>query len=106
MAESSENLCPASLREQLGELKDWNLLDSGTVIGKKFTFQDFHQTMAFVNAVAWIAHSLDHHPDLQVGYRTCSITCSTHRTGGVTSLDLQTAARIDALLSPNPPSSP
>ena len=53
---------------------------------------------AFVNAVAWIAHEQDHHPELVVGYRTCEVRYSTHAIGGISENDFICAAKVDALL--------
>jgi 4a-hydroxytetrahydrobiopterin dehydratase len=53
--------------------------------------------MAFVNAVAWIAHVEDHHPDLEVGYGHCLVTFSTHTVSGLSDNDFICAAKIDAL---------
>jgi 4a-hydroxytetrahydrobiopterin dehydratase len=83
--------------ELLREIPDWSLTDSSTAIGREFRFKDFHQTMAFVNAVAWIAHQTDHHPDLEVGYNRCTVNFSTHSIGGLSDNDFICAARIDAL---------
>lgn len=66
-------------------------------IVKVFRFANYHETMAFVNAVAWIAHRSDHHPDLEVGYNRCRVAYSTHSAGGLTDKDFTNAARIDAL---------
>jgi 4a-hydroxytetrahydrobiopterin dehydratase len=68
-------------------------------IEKEFAFRNFHQTMAFVNAVAWVAHSQDHHPDLEVHYKSCRIRFSTHAAAGVTENDLICAARVEKLLA-------
>jgi 4a-hydroxytetrahydrobiopterin dehydratase len=54
--------------------------------------------MAFVNALAWIAHAEDHHPDIEVGYRNCHVRYSTHAIGGLSENDFICAAKIDALL--------
>lgn len=54
--------------------------------------------MVFVNAVAWIAHRADHHPDLAVGYNRCRIAWSTHDAGGLTEFDFACAAQCDALI--------
>jgi 4a-hydroxytetrahydrobiopterin dehydratase len=90
-------LSPRSLKARLAQLNPgWQLTD-GT-IRRRFAFKDFHQTMAFVNAVAWIAHAEDHHPDLAVGYGSCTVSYSTHSAGGVTLNDFICAAKIDALL--------
>ena len=67
---------------------------------RSFRFPDFHHTMAFVNAVAWIAHEADHHPDLTVGYNRCQVRWSTHSAGGLTPKDLACAAQVDALQCP------
>lgn len=53
--------------------------------------------MAFVNAIAFIAHVTDHHPDLWVGYKQCVVRWSTHDVGGISKTDFECAARIDAL---------
>jgi len=74
---------------------DWSI--DGDVLQRTFTFQNFHQTMAFVNAVAWIAHREDHHPDLAVSYKTCGIRYTTHSVGGLSLSDFICAAHIDAL---------
>lgn len=80
------------------------LLDGWTVaantLERTFGFADYHATMAFVNAVAWIAHRGDHHPDLQVGYNRCSVQWSTHSAGGLTLKDVICAAQVDALQCP------
>lgn len=53
--------------------------------------------MAFVNAVAWIAHQQDHHPDMEVHFNRCVVHFSTHAVGGLSRNDFICAARIDAL---------
>jgi len=88
------------VRQLLGELHgDWALAGDARSIARRFSFRDFHETMAFVNALAWIAHRADHHPDLEVGYRNCNVRYSTHAIGGLSENDFICAARIDALLS-------
>jgi 4a-hydroxytetrahydrobiopterin dehydratase len=54
--------------------------------------------MAFVNAVAWIAHREDHHPDLAVSYNRCRVEWSTHSVGGLSENDFICAAHIEAML--------
>ena len=70
----------------------------GDGIRKQFTFDDYYQTIAFVNAVAWIAHRQDHHPDLDVHYNRCGVFYSTHDVGGLSMNDMICAAKVDALL--------
>jgi 4a-hydroxytetrahydrobiopterin dehydratase len=69
------------------------------VIGKRFDFKNYYQTMAFVNAVAWIAHQEGHHPDLSVSYNTCRVNYTTHAIGGLSENDFICAAKVDALLA-------
>lgn len=65
---------------------------------RTFEFKNYYQTMAFVNAVAWIAHQENHHPDMEVGYRTCTVRYSTHSIGGLSENDFICAAKVNALL--------
>lgn len=74
----------------------WSLVDGA--IQKRFEFPDFHRTIGFVNALAWIANAEDHHPDLQVSYGHCTVRFNTHSVGGVSINDLICAAKVDALL--------
>lgn len=67
-------------------------------ISKAYEFKDFYETMAFVNAVAYIAHVEDHHPDLAVSYNCCSVTYSTHAIGGLSENDFICATKIEALV--------
>ncbi|MDO6564815.1 4a-hydroxytetrahydrobiopterin dehydratase [Amphritea sp. 1_MG-2023] len=75
----------------------WGLDAEAHMLQKSFKFDDFHQTMAFVNAVAWIAHRENHHPDLEVGYARCWVRYSTHAVDGLSENDFICAAMIDAL---------
>lgn len=77
---------------------DWSLSDDGQRIRRSFGFRNYYQTIAFVNALAWIAHGQDHHPDLQVGYNRCTVVFSTHSVGGLSENDFICAARIDTLV--------
>lgn len=77
---------------------DWTLDDGATGISRRFHFDNYYQTIAFVNALAWIAHAQDHHPDLEVGYNRCRVRYSTHSVGGLSINDFICAARIDALI--------
>jgi 4a-hydroxytetrahydrobiopterin dehydratase len=88
-------LTPAQIEEHLRELPGWTF-DKGA-IAKTFSFPDYHRAMAFVNAVAWIAHSEDHHPEMSVSYNCCTIRYSTHSIGGISDNDFVCAAKIEAL---------
>ena len=88
----------ARVSELAGHLaSDWRLADDGRALQRSFGFDDFYRTMAFVNAVAWIANAEDHHPDLEVGYNYCRIKFSTHSIGGLSENDFICAAKVDAL---------
>ncbi len=67
-------------------------------ISRDFTFKDFYETVAFVNALAWIANHEDHHPDLEVSYKHCIAHFSTHAVGGLSENDFICAAKADALV--------
>ena len=87
---------PASeVAAQLSVLPDWTL-ERGA-IERCFRFRDYHETIAFVNALAWVAHAADHHPDLAVGYNRCEVRFSTHSVGGISDNDFICAAEADAI---------
>jgi len=75
----------------------WGIAEDGRSIRRAFGFADFYETVAFVNAVAWIANTEDHHPDLEVGYDYCRMAFSTHTVGGLSENDFICAAKVDAL---------
>lgn len=76
----------------------WRWVDDGPAIEKTFRFADYHRTMAYVNALAFIAHAEDHHPDLGVHYDRCVVRFSTHDVGGLSINDFVCAAKAEALL--------
>jgi 4a-hydroxytetrahydrobiopterin dehydratase len=90
-------LADADTGRLLAELPGW-AIERGLLV-KSFGFGNYHETMAFVNAVAWIAHREDHHPDLAVGYNRCRVEWSTHSVGGLSENDFICAARVEALLA-------
>ena len=86
---------------KLTELPGWQLSGDGAdvAIEKTYRFANYHETMAFVNAVAFIAHAQDHHPDLSVHYDRCVVRFNTHDVGGISDTDIDCAQRVDALLA-------
>ena len=86
----------AELATHLLQVDGWALVDGA--VEKSFRFSDYHRTMAFVNAVAWIAHREDHHPDIAFGYNRCTIRFNTHSVGGTSLNDFICAAKVDALI--------
>jgi 4a-hydroxytetrahydrobiopterin dehydratase len=91
---------PAKAKEMLAEVPGWQLNEAAKAIQRTFKFKDFYHTMAFVNAVAWIANQEDHHPDMEVGYGRCVIHYSTHAIGGLSDNDFICAAKVNALIEP------
>lgn len=90
----------APLREDeinnlLKQLSGWEYVNG--VIAKTYSFKDYYQTMAFVNAAAWISHREDHHPDITLGYNQCRVEYKTHAINGLSENDFICAAKIDAL---------
>ncbi len=87
-------LSSEKITELLKQLEGWDLFDR--LIGKLYNFKNYYQTIAFVNAVAWISHQEDHHPDMIVSYNKCRVEYSTHAIGGLSENDFICAAKIDA----------
>jgi 4a-hydroxytetrahydrobiopterin dehydratase len=85
----------ADIDAHLARVQGWALVDGA--IQKRFAFADFHRTMAFVNALAWIAHVEDHHPDVAFGYNHCTVRFNTHSVRGISVNDFICAAKVDAL---------
>ena len=88
-------LSQVEINKLLQQLDGWMQYDR--LIGKTFEFKNYYQTMAFVNAVAWLSHREDHHPDLNVGYNKCHVEYSTHAINGLSENDFICAAKVDAL---------
>ena len=85
----------------LAKLDGWQLAGDGAnvAIEKTFRFANYFETIAFVNALAFIAHTQDHHPILCVHFNRCIVRFNTHDVGGISSTDLDCAGQIDALVS-------
>ena len=75
----------------------WEVIDGR--VTRQFEFKDHYQTMGFVNAVAWVSHTENHHPDLEVGYNTCRVSYWTHAVDGLTENDFICAAKVGALIA-------
>ena len=92
-------LTATEIEAQLARLDGWAVHGSGAdvAIEKTYRFANYYQTMAFVNAVAFIAHAQDHHPDLSVHYDRCVVRLQTHDVAGLSASDFDCAARFDAL---------
>lgn len=101
--ESCEGIGAALTKEQIQPLRpqlavEWEVSDDHRVIKRSFSFKNFYETMAFVNAIAWIANMENHHPDLEVGYNYCHVSFMTHALNGLSHNDFICAAKVDQLL--------
>ena len=92
----AERLSPDELSSALADLPMW----SGDVDGIRRTVElpTFRDAVAAITRIADVAEELDHHPDVDLRWRTLHLTLATHSAGGVTANDLELARRIDALL--------
>lgn len=93
-------LTRAEVDAALPTLPGWELVEDGTALRKTFRFANYYETMAFVNALAFVAHREDHHPDLGVHYDRCVVRYWTHDAGGLTQNDLACATQTDELGAP------
>ncbi len=89
-------LAQSEIQYLLRELDGW--IHSGQEIAKAYHFRNYYETMAFVNAIAWISHNENHHPDLEVSYQQCLVRYSTHAIGGLSENDFICAAKVNRLL--------
>jgi 4a-hydroxytetrahydrobiopterin dehydratase len=94
---SEHKLTQARVRELLPDIPGWELVEDGHALSKTFKFKDYYRTMAFVNALAFIANREDHHPDLSVHYDRCVVRFSTHDVGGLSENDFICSAKVEAL---------
>ncbi len=101
-AHTRRALTATEIVAKLAQLEAWTLTGDGAdvAIEKAFRFANYHETMAFVNGIALVAHVQDHHPDLSVHYNRCVVRLNTHDVKGLSTSDFDVASRIDALLLP------
>nr|WP_205763673.1 4a-hydroxytetrahydrobiopterin dehydratase [Acidovorax sp. SRB_24] len=99
-AQTRRALTATEVVANLAKVEGWSLSGDGAdvAIEKTYRFANYYETIAFVNALAFIAHTQDHHPDLSVHYNRCVVRLNTHDVGGLSATDFDCAARIDALL--------
>ncbi len=96
--ESPELLSDSKIHSFLSEIKNWKHDKVNNIIFKEFQFKNYYHTIAFVNAVAWLIHQENHHPDINLSYNKCNISFSTHSVKGLSINDFICAAKIDHLL--------
>jgi 4a-hydroxytetrahydrobiopterin dehydratase len=93
--EGGAGLDAASIARQLEELPDWRLHDGA--IERALRFANYYETIAFLNALAYVVHAEDHHPDISFGYNQALVRFNTHSVQGISMNDFICAAKCDAL---------
>lgn len=87
----------SEIGNHLAQASGWR--ESEGAIEKTFAFKEWLETISFVNALAWVCHVEDHHPDLRVSFDRCVVRFSTHSAGGISRNDFICAAKADALIA-------
>ena len=87
----------AAVCDHLAQVSGWHLKEGA--IEKTYAFKNYFETIAFVNALAWVCNIEDHHPDLLVSYSRCVVRFNTHSVGGISINDFICAAKADALVA-------
>ena len=95
--EGGHAMSEAVIHDHLAQVSGWHLNQGA--IEKSFGFKNYYETIAFVNALAWICNTEDHHPDLSVSYNRCVVRFNTHSVGGISINDFICAAKADALIA-------
>ena len=95
-------LSAAEARALLRDTPGWRLDEPGGTISKVYPFRNYYETLAFVNAVAFVAHREDHHPVMIIGYRQCEVRYTTHAISGLSENDFICAAKVDLLFGAAP----
>lgn len=92
-------LADPAVAELLPLLPGWSRRGEG--LSKRFAFRNYYETLAFVNALAYLAHTQDHHPELTVTYNACVVVYNTHSVndgkGGLSMNDFICAAKANAI---------
>ena len=95
--EGGSPMSPQAIHDHLAQLAGWQ--SAGGAIEKTYSFRNYQETIGFVNALAWIANTEDHHPELRVFYDRCVVRFDTHSVGGISINDFICAAKADALVA-------
>jgi 4a-hydroxytetrahydrobiopterin dehydratase len=95
--EGGSPMSESEIRSHLNEVNGWH--HTHGAIEKTFNFKDYLETIAFLNAMAWVCHTEDHHPDVSFGYNRCVVRFNTHSVGGISINDFICAAKVNALVA-------
>jgi 4a-hydroxytetrahydrobiopterin dehydratase len=97
-------MADGEVAQYLSAVDGWTLQDGKIV--KSYAFKNYYRTLAFVNAIAWVIHAEDHHPELEVAYNRCTVKFNTHSVnggrGGISENDFISAAKVDAIYQQGP----
>ena len=85
------------INEKLKSLNEWSYNEESKSLVKTYNFKSYTKNISFVNAIAWIANKLNHHPDLEVSFNKCVVKITTHDEGGISEKDFQLAREIENL---------
>lgn len=88
-------LTDSELEAALGELDGWSV--DGKCLKRRWEFQNFADSLDFVNRVGVLAEEADHHPDITFGWGYAELLLTTHDRGGITDVDTALAAKIDLI---------
>ena len=89
-------LTPKQIKAAMSGAKHWK--KKGASITRIFQFNDFNDSMKFVNKVARIAERANHHPDIDIRWNKVTLTLATHSEGGLTQKDFDVATKVDPLV--------
>jgi 4a-hydroxytetrahydrobiopterin dehydratase len=93
----AELLGPDDVRSALATRPGWS--GGPGAISRTVKLPSFPDAVAVVDRVAEVAEEMDHHPDIDIRWRTLTFRCATHSAGGVTARDLDLAGRIDRIVA-------
>ena len=97
LPKGSMPLVEGEINDYLGQLSSgWNILE-GTRLRKEFNFEDFNRGVVFVNDIAAIADSENHHPDVGLHYNKVEVEFTTHSINGLSINDFIMASKIDLI---------
>lgn len=95
-------VCPLNqvdAENMITKVPEWHLPADHKLIRREFQFKNYYQAIAFVNAIAWMAHRENHHPDIEVSYNRCVVIYTTHAIGGLSDNDFICAAKVNNIFN-------
>lgn len=93
----SSVLSDTEIQKALQNVPGWE--HHGAAIERSYQFGNFVEAMSFVNQVAAVAESVNHHPDIEINYNRVKLSLTSHDSGGVTQRDLRMAERLNGVTS-------